>query len=189
MAAPGNDDKVAGLPSAGYVVQLVVSGGHARQSVLVGGRFLYHLDSVLYHRVYLRIVFLHVALRELKQRTLGLLHQVVDVGGVVEGLGLYDAGKRYELSGKVFLGDDASVILDVGRRGHARAQLGHIYRATHLVEVAVLGQLFGDGEHVDRALGHAQVAHGGIHLLVARLIEAFGVEHLADHCVGVFVNH
>ena len=92
----------------------MVARRHTRQSVLVGSSSLYGLDGLRYHGVDLRVVLLHVALAQLEERPLGLLHQVVDVGGLVEGLCLYDTGKGDELAGKEFLGDDVGVILNVG---------------------------------------------------------------------------
>lgn len=43
----------------------------------------------------------------------------------------------------------------------------------HLFQRAVLGQLFRDGEYVNGLFLHTQVPDGGIHHLVAWLVEAF----------------
>ena len=63
----------------------------------------------------LRVVLLQVLLRDGEELSLGLLHQVIDVDGGVEGSLLDLAGERDELARQELLGDDAGVVLDVGR--------------------------------------------------------------------------
>ena len=139
----------------------MVAGRYARQAVGVGVGGLDGLDGLINHRVDLRIILLHVLLRDLEELALGLLHQVVDVNGLVESLRLHATGEGDELSGERLLGDDVRVVLDVGRGSHTRAELGDVGWAAHLVEAAHLCQLLGNGEHIDGSLRHAQVADGG----------------------------
>ena len=44
-----------------------------------------------------------------------MLHQVIHVDGLVEGLCLYVAGKLYELAGQGFLCHDAGMVFHMGR--------------------------------------------------------------------------
>ena len=117
-----------------------------------------------------------------------MLHELVDIDGLVEGFCLYIAGKLYELAGKELLGDDAGMILHMGRRSHASRDFGYISRATYFLKSPVTPQLFGNGEHINGFLGHSQVADSLENVLVALLVEALGEEHLAHHGVGILVD-
>ena len=118
-----------------------------------------------------------------------MLHQFVDVDGLVEGFRLHVAGKLYQLTGQKLLGNDVGMILDVGRRSHAARQLGNIHRTADILQVTRLRQLVGHGNDVDRLLGHRQVAYGGIDLLVAGFIETLGIEGFAHDAISVLVYH
>ena len=96
----------------------MVARGNPRQAVLVLRRLLDNIESILDDRVYLCIVLLHVLLRKLEEGTLGVLHQLIYVDGFVKCLRLHVTGKLYELAGQELLGNDVSMVLDVGRRGH-----------------------------------------------------------------------
>ena len=148
----GNNHKVAGLPAAGDVVQLVIARRYTRQAVLVGCGLLDDIDGVLDNGVYLGVVLLHVALSQFEQRTLGLLHQIVDINGLVEGLGLDIAGKGNELTGQRLLGNNTGMVLNIGRRSHTAGEFRHIARATDILKVALTGQLFSHRPNVDRRL-------------------------------------
>ncbi len=56
-------------------------------------------------------------------------------------------------------------------------------------EVAVEAQTLGDGEHVDALLGGSECLDGCIYLLIGRVVERFGLEDVAHHCVGVLLEH
>ncbi len=112
--ATGDDDQVGGLPARRDVVQLMVTCRHTRQTVLVGCGLLDDVDGIPDDGVYLGVVLLHVALPQLEQCALGLLHQVIYVNRLVEGHTLNATGKRDELAGQRLLGNDAGVILDIG---------------------------------------------------------------------------
>ena len=92
----------------------MIARRHTCQTILVGCSLLNDVDGVLDHRVYLRIVLLHVPLSQFEQASLSLLHQVVNVYRLVKGLGLDIAGKGDELAGQRLLGNDARMILDIG---------------------------------------------------------------------------
>ena len=47
----------------------------------------------------------------------------------------------------------------------------------------------GDGQHVDRLLGCAELLYGFVDFLVARVVETFRLEDVADGGVGVFLKH
>ena len=167
----------------------MIARRHASQAVLIGSSLLDDVDGILDDRVYLGIVFLHVTLSQFEQRTLCLLHQIVDINGLVEGLGLDIAGKGNELTGQRLLGNNAGVILDIGRRSHTAGEFRHIAWTTNILKVALFGQLFSNSPHIDRRLVEREFHDGAVHFLVARLIEALGQKHLANHGIGVLVNH
>ena len=110
----GNDDKVRWLPTTGDIVQFMITRRHTRQAVLIGCSLLDDVNGILDDGVYLRVVLLHVTLSQLEQRTLGLLHQVIDIDRLVEGHRLYLAGELYQLTCQRLLGNDTGMILDIG---------------------------------------------------------------------------
>ena len=116
--AASDNHQVRGLPARRLVVQFVVARWHARKTVLVLRRLVDDIDGILDDRVYLGVLLLHVLLRQLEECALGVLHQVVHVDGLVEGLRLNVAGKLYELPRQKLLCDDVGMILNVGRRSH-----------------------------------------------------------------------
>ena len=167
----------------------MIARGNTRQTVLVAGGFLYHLDGLVHHGVYLRVVLLHVALTQFEERTLGLLHQVVDIYRLVEGHALYAAGERDELAGQRLLCNDAGMILDVSRRCHTTRQFGHVAGAADVFQVALARQLLGNRPYIHRLFLHRQLLNGLVNLLVTRFVETIGIEHLAHHGVGILVYH
>ena len=90
-----------------------------RQTVFVLCRLLDNLHGIANDRVNLRVVLLHVALRQLEEATLRMLHQLVNVACLVEGVGLNVTCKRDELTCQRLLCHDVGMILYVGRRSHA----------------------------------------------------------------------
>ncbi len=151
----------------------------------VGSRLnlLYGLTD---HRVDLRHILLHIALRNLKQTSLGLLHEIVNVVALVESLSLNFRGKRDQLPGKIFLRHDTCMIVHMRTRGHTRCQLR---RASHLIESAVEAQLLSYRQHVDRLLRRAESLDSLIYLFIGRLIEAVGLQNVTNHGVGIFLKH
>ena len=87
----GNDNKVRTLPSTRLLVQLLISRRHTCQTTRIGLRLLQNVNGLCYDWIHLRIVLLHVALRQLEERTLSLLHQFVYILSLVEGLSLDNA--------------------------------------------------------------------------------------------------
>ena len=185
----GNDDKVGGLPPGSDVVQFMIARRHTRQAVLIGSSFLDDLYRILDDRVNLRVVLLHVTLSQLEQRTLGLLHQVVNINGLVKGFRLDIAREGDELTCQRLLGDDASMIFYICRRGNARRQFRHIARTANILQIALLGQLFCHCPYVNRQLMHRQLANGRIDLLVTRLIETLRIKQFTNDGIRVLVNH
>ena len=84
-------------------------------------RFLKHLIRFLDDRVDLRIILLHVLLRDFEQFSFRFLHQVVHVLGFVESLCLDVAGKGNQFACKKLLRDDTCVIFYVCGRGYLAA--------------------------------------------------------------------
>ena len=167
----------------------MIARRHTRQAILVGCGLLDDINGILDDGVYLGVVLLHVTLTKLEERALGLLHEVVDIDGLVEGLGLDVARELNELAGQRLLGNDAGVVFNVGRRCHATADFSHIARSAYILQVALLGQLLGNGPHIDRQFVHGQLHDGLIDLLVAGFIETLGSQHLAHDGIGVLVYH
>ena len=167
----------------------MIACGHTRQAVLVGSSFLDDLYRILDDWINLRVILLHVALAQLEQRTLGFLHQVVNIYRLVKGLRLDIAREGYELTSQRLLGDDASMVFYICRRGNARRKLSHITRAANILQIALLGQLFCHRPHVDRQLMHRQFTNGRIYLLVTRFIETLRIKQFTNDGIGVLVNH
>ena len=91
----------------------MVSARNTRQTLRVGGLHQ-KVVSLLDDRVDLLEVLRHVLLRDLEELALGFLHEVVDIDGLVEGIGLNHRGKLYELAGEELLLKDSGVVLDMG---------------------------------------------------------------------------
>ena len=91
----------------------MISRRYTRQTVLVGCCLLDNIHRILDDRVYLRIVLLHVTLTQFEERALCLLHQVVHVDRLVEGLRLDVTGERDKLAGQRLLRNDAGMVLDI----------------------------------------------------------------------------
>ena len=185
----GNDDEIGGLPAARNIIELVIASGHTRQSVLVLRCTLNHFYRILDNRVYLGVVLLHVLLGEFEEGTLGMLHQLVNINRRVEGFCLDIAGKANELTRQEFLSNDTRMVFDVGRRRNAGTQFSNIGRTAYAIKIALLSQLVDHGHDIHRFLGNAQIANSRIDFLITGFIEALGIEHLADHGVGVLINH
>ena len=87
------------------------------------------------------------------------------------------------------MGNDAGVILQVGRRVDNTAQLGDIERSAHVFEHALAVEFLGNGEDVHGLLLNVELANGGKDALMARLVETLGVKNLADLRIGVLLYH
>ena len=109
-----NNNKVGILPAGSHLVEL----RQTTQTVGSCRRFLKHLIRFLNDRINLRIVFLHVLLRDFEEFSFGFLHQIVYILSLVERLCLDVAGKRDQLACQKLLGDDTSMIFDMGRRSY-----------------------------------------------------------------------
>ena len=119
-----------------------------------------HVVSIIDHRVNLDIILLHVQLRQLKQLSLGLLHQFVDVLRWIESLLLYAAGVSDQIACRRFLRNDARMIFNVSRRNDPLRQLCQINRPSGFLKVVGLPQLLADREQVKWLLLNVQAANG-----------------------------
>ena len=122
------------------------------QTVGTGCCLLQHLVGLLNDRINLRVILLHVLLRDFEELPFGLLHQVVHILRFVERLGLYAACERNQFTRQKLLGNDAGMVFNVGRRRHLTTQLRDIKRSTHLFQVATRTQLFRHGQDINRFL-------------------------------------
>ena len=167
----GNDDKVGILPTRSHLVELGKSTFQTTQTIGTGSRLLNKLVSLLNDRIDLRVVLLHVLLGNLEELSFSLLHQVVHIQGLVEGLGLNVAGESNELARQGFLRNDAGMIFDVCRRCHLAAELGDVERSSHLFQLAPLRQLLLHRKDIHRLLVDSQVGDSRIYQLVTMLVK------------------
>ena len=107
--------QIAGLPTRSDIVKLVIARCHTCQTILIGSCSLNALDGLRNNGIDLCIILLHVPLTQLKERALGLLHQFVDIIGLIESFRLYHTGEGYELSGQEFLRNNIGVVLNISR--------------------------------------------------------------------------
>ena len=184
-----DDDEVGVLPARGHLVQLREAALQSAQTVGTRGRLLYQLVGLGDDGVDLRVVLLHVLLRDFEELSFGLLHQVVHVERLVERFRLDVAGEGDELTRQRLLRDDAGVILDMGRRSHLAAELCQVEGAAHLFQFAPLGELFLHGEDVHRLLVDGQVGDGGVDELMAVFVERLRPQNLAYQRIGIFLYH
>ena len=132
----GDDDKVGALPTTRLLVEFLETSRHTSQATGVGRCLLQNVNSTGDDGVNLRVILLHVALREFEERTLRLLHQFVHVLRLVESLCLYDAGIRDKLACEELLRKNLGMILDVSRRSHVRTKIDNVGRTAHVVDSA-----------------------------------------------------
>ena len=175
----GDDDEVGILPAGSHLVQLRKSTLQTTQTVGTRGSFLNKVVRFGNNRIDLRVILLHVLLRNLEQLAFGLLHQIVHVERLVERFGLDVAGECYQLARQSLLGNDAGMIFDVCRRCDFAAELGYIERTTHLFQVSTLGKLLFHRKNIHRFLVDCQVRNSGIYQLMPMLIKRFGTENFA----------
>ena len=88
------NNKVGILPAGSHLVELMETTRQTTQAVGSCRCFLKHLIRFLDDRINLRIVFLHVLLRDFEEFSFGFLHQIVYILSLVERLCLDVAGKR-----------------------------------------------------------------------------------------------
>ena len=174
----GNNHQVALLPAARHLVKLRISRRNTRQTAWVGRCFLKNIYCLLNDRINLRVILLYVLLRDFKKTTFGFLHQQIDVNRIIEGLFFNSAGKLYQLSGKVLLGKNVSMIFYIGRRGYTVADFKQIAWSADIINGAFRFQLLCHGHNINRTLAHIEVLNGLIDFLVARLIKRLGTNEL-----------
>ena len=81
------------------------------------------------------------------------------------------------------------MILYVGRGSHLSAELGDIIRSAHLIELAHIAELLGNGENVNRLFLQIQSADGLIDGAVAWVIKTFRPQDFAHLVVSILFNH
>ena len=89
-----DNDQVRILPPRSDLIQRIETGTRTAQTFFLVCRFLQHIHRILDNRIDLGHVFLYVPLRNLKQFTFGLLHQVFHVDRLIKRLSLYHGRKR-----------------------------------------------------------------------------------------------
>ena len=152
-------------------------------------RLLQNVNGLGDDRVYLGVVLLHVALRQLEERTFSLLHQFVYILGLVESLCLHNAGIRYELTCQIFLSKNLGMILYMCRRCHMRTKLYYVWRTAHILYSTLTLKLVDNGHDVDRILVHRQCLYGIVYLLMTWFVECLRAQSLGHHREGILVNH
>ena len=185
----GYDNEVGVLPAGSHLVQFRKSALKTAQTVGTGGGFLNKVVRFGNDRIDLRIVLLHVLLRNLEELAFGFLHQVVHIERLVERLGLYVTGEGYQLARQRLLGNDTGVILDMRRGCHLAAELGDVERAAHLFQISALGKLLLHGENVHRFLIDGKVCDSGVYQLMPVFVKRFGTENFAHQRISVFLDH
>ena len=174
----GNDNKVGRLPATGHIVETCITCRNTGESTRVLGGTLQNIDSVLDDRVNLGIVLLHVVLRQREEFSLSMLHQLVYIDTLVEGLCLNIRGIMDKLALKSFLSQDAGMILDMGCRCHLRGDIHEIGGSTHTVNLTHLGKFVDERHDIHRTLLHIHLLYGLIDFLMTRLIEGGWLQHL-----------
>ena len=184
-----NDNQVGVLPAGGHLVQLMESARKPTQTVGTCRRLLKHFIGFLDDRINLRVVLLHVLLRDFEEFSFGLLHQVVHVLRLIERLSLYVTRKRNQLTCQKLLGNDAGMVLNMSRRGYPTTQLSNIERSARLFQVTARAQLLGHGQNINRFLLNSQVSNGRINQLVPVFVERLRTKNLAHQRIRILLNH
>ena len=109
-----NNHQVRLLPATCNAIQFGISRRYSRQITCVSGCLLQDFRCLGYHRINLRIVLLHVGLRQREEVTFGFLHQLIYILRLIKRLGFDDTGIRNQLTSQRFLRKYFCMILDVG---------------------------------------------------------------------------
>ncbi|OPZ94054.1 MAG: hypothetical protein BWY72_02394 [Bacteroidetes bacterium ADurb.Bin416] len=72
----------------------------------------------------------------------------------------------------MFLGDDAGMILQVGRGGHLARELDNVVRPTGILQISLLAQLLLHSQHIDGLLRQGQRLYGRKDELVGVVVKA-----------------
>ena len=185
----GNDDKIGILPSGRHFVQSFETSAQTAQPFFLIGSLLKHNHRFLDDRIDLGNIFLHIALRNLKELSFRFLHKVFHIDRLIKSLALYHSSEGDQLTRQIFLGDDTGMIFDMGTTGHLTGQLGNIERATYLFQFASLLQLLSDGQHIHRTLADRQIYDSCINFLMCLLIETLRFQYFTNDGVSILFKH
>ena len=147
-----------------------------------------HRERLLDHRVDLRHILFHVALRDLEERPLRLLHQVVHIYRFVERLVLDGRREANQLTSQVFLGDNAGMKLQVRRTGHLAGQLRDVGGTSYFIQGSHPLELFRDRDHIHRLLPHIKITHSREDQLMRPLIKALRLQDVAHDRISVLLQ-
>ena len=143
----------------------------------------------MHNRSHLRIVLFHIALRDGKQVTLCLLHQLIDIYALVESLRLDVASIMDELASQILLRQDTGVRLDMGSGSHLHGDFHQILSATHVLNLSHLGEFIIERQDIDRSLVHVHLTNRLIYLLMTRFVEGFRFQNLRDNGERIRIDH
>ena len=177
--AAGDDDEVAGLEARRHLVDVAEARGRAGH---LAAR-LVHLRDLLEALAHELVDALEAAadavLGEVEDHLLGPVDELRRLARPVPAEPLDLLADDREPAQRRHLADDARVVAGVRRRRHERRDLVDPRLAADLVELALLVELVGDRDRVDRLALLVQLERGAVDLRVRLAVEVAGVDDVA----------
>ena len=172
-----HDHHVRRLPAARHVVQGGKTRRDARDAALAAVDGLEVLDGRHHHLINTHDALAELGLGDLEDLALGLVQEVEGVRRRVEGLPDDARHGRDKLAEQALLGDDARVVLDVGRGRDARRELGEVVAADGVVLAAAL-EFFRERDKVHGVAALEERLDGLVDFLVPPVVERVRGEDL-----------
>ncbi len=173
---PGEHDQVAVLKAAGDLVEVAEAGGRARDASLAGRQRLELVDLVGEDGADLAEVRGLLLVGDAEQQALGRLDHLEGLAVAVGDRLLDRLRRRIQPPHQRVLLDDRGVVLGAAGRRDLGGEAGDHVLAADLLELAVLLERLGHGQHVDRVGVLVQADDRLVDRAVAVAVEVLGLE-------------
>ena len=155
----GDDDQLALLQAAGHAVELGEIGGQAGDFAALLVEIVDGAEGVLDDLVERLEALREALLADLQQLRLGGVEDIEGGLALVGGAGDGRRADAHELAQQALVLDDADVLFDDRAARQTLGERGQIGHAADGLDLFVAGQLVGQRDDVDGALGVDQLAH------------------------------
>ena len=134
-----DNHKVGRLPTRCHIIQSTITRRNTGKTTRVLSSTLQDGNGLLYNRINLGIILLHIVLRKLEEFTFSFLHQFIHIHTFFIRHRLDVAGIMNQLALHIFLRQDTGMRLYMGSRSHACRNIHEILCSSHLIQFASLG--------------------------------------------------
>lgn len=177
------------MPTRCHLIQFLKTGTQPTETILAICSSLKIIQGFFNDRINLDDILLHITLRNFKQTSFGLLHQIIHIHGFIKSLLSNFGRKRNKLPCQIFLCNDACVIFDMRCRCYFFGQFSYIYRASNRIQLTPSFQFFNHSEHVNGFLLNGQVLNSSKNHLMRRIIKTLGLKYITNDKISIFFEH